>query len=42
MISETGEPKYAWVDENDTGNKGNADAKAQWYTNLFNKNETRI
>ncbi len=37
MISETGEPKYAWVDENDTGNKGNADAKAQWYTNLFNR-----
>lgn len=37
MISETGEPKYAWVDENDTGNTGNADAKAQWYTNLFNR-----
>lgn len=37
MISETGEPKYAWIDENDTGNKGNADAKAQWYTNLFNR-----
>ncbi len=37
MISETGEPKYAWIDENDTGNTGNADAKAQWYTNLFNR-----
>ncbi len=37
MIANTGEPKYAWVDENDTGNTGNADAKAQWYTNLFNR-----
>lgn len=37
MIEETGEPKYAWVDENDTSNKGNADAKAQWYTNIFNR-----
>ena len=37
MIANYGEPKYAWVDENDTSNKGNADAKAQWYTNLFNR-----
>lgn len=37
MIAEYGEPKYAWIDENDTGNTGNADAKAQWYTNLFNR-----
>ncbi|MGN0030332.1 MAG: hypothetical protein ACI37Q_00080 [Candidatus Gastranaerophilaceae bacterium] len=37
MISEFGEPKYAWVDENDTSNTGNADAKAQWYTNLFQR-----
>src|SRR5574344_1817782 len=37
MISETGEPKYSWIDKNDTGNTGNADAKAQWYTNLFNR-----
>lgn len=37
MVSEFGEPKYAWVDETDTSNKGNADAKAQWYTNLFNR-----
>ena len=37
MIEETGEPKYTWIDENDTGNTGNADAKAQWYTNLFNR-----
>ncbi|MDE6139145.1 MAG: hypothetical protein K2F57_06710, partial [Candidatus Gastranaerophilales bacterium] len=37
MIDIYGEPKYAWVDENDTSNTGNADAKAQWYTNLFNR-----
>lgn len=37
MISETGEPKYSWIDENDTTNSGNAEAKAQWYTNLFNR-----
>lgn len=37
MIEDTGEPKYAWVDENDTANTGNADAKAQWYTNMFNR-----
>ena len=32
-----GEPKYAWVDKNDPANIGNADAKAQWLTNLFNR-----
>ena len=37
QIELTGEPKYAWIDENDVTNKGNADAKAQWYTNLFNR-----
>lgn len=37
MIANTGEPEYAWIDENDKGNTGNADAKAQWYTNLFNR-----
>lgn len=37
MIAVNGEPKYAWVDENDTSNTGNADAKAQWYTNLFKR-----
>ena len=37
MIEKKGEPKYAWIDENDTSNTGNADAKAQWYTNLFNR-----
>jgi len=37
MIAEYGEPKYAWVDANDTQNTGNADTKAQWYTNLFKR-----
>ena len=37
IITVYGEPKYAWVDVNDTANTGNADAKAQWYTNLFNR-----
>ncbi len=37
MIDEYGEPKYAWVDANDTQNTGNADTKAQWYTNLFKR-----
>ncbi len=37
MIDEYGEPKYAWVDRTDTTNTGNADAKAQWYTNLFER-----
>lgn len=37
MVDINGEPKYAWVDSNDTGNTGNADAKAQWYTNLFKR-----
>ena len=37
MVALYGEPKYAWVDENDTSNTGNADAKAQWYTNLFQR-----
>lgn len=37
IVEVYGEPKYAWVDNNDAGNTGNADAKAQWYTNLFNR-----
>ena len=37
MIEELGEPKYTWNDSNDLSNKGNADTKAQWYTNLFNR-----
>jgi len=37
VIETYGTPKYAWLDENDTTNSGNADAKAQWYTNLFTR-----
>ena len=37
IIDEYGSPKYAWVDSTDPDNTGNADAKAQWYTNLFNR-----
>lgn len=37
MIAEYGTPKYAWIDYTDTENTGNADKKAQWYTNLFNR-----
>lgn len=37
VIEVNGTPKYAWVDENDIYNTGNADAKAQWYTNLFHR-----
>lgn len=37
MIEELGEPKYTWNDSQDLSNKGNADTKAQWYTNLFNR-----
>lgn len=37
MVSVFGEPKYTWSDSTDTSNTGNADAKAQWYTNLFNR-----
>lgn len=39
MIDVLGEPKYTWVDKNDTTNSGNPEAKAQWYTNLFNRME---
>lgn len=37
MLDVLGEPKYAWVDKTDPANIGNADAKAQWLTNLFNR-----
>jgi len=37
IIAEYGTPKYAWQDSTDINNTGNADAKAQWYTNLFNR-----
>lgn len=37
MLDVIGEPKFSWFDANDPNNTGNADAKAQWYTNLFNR-----
>ncbi len=37
MVDEYGEPKYTWIDRTDTTNTGNATAKAQWYTNLFER-----
>lgn len=37
VIEEYGTPKYAWQDSTDPDNTGNADAKAQWYTNQFNR-----
>ena len=35
MIDQFGAPKYTWVDK--TNPDENAEAKAQWYTNIFNK-----
>ena len=35
MMEEYGVPKYTWVDVNNPNE--NADAKAQWYTNLFER-----
>lgn len=35
MIAEYGAPKYTWIDRNNPDE--NAEAKAQWYTNIFNK-----
>ena len=37
MLNVLGEPKYAWTDRTDSANVGNADSKAQWLTNLFNR-----
>ncbi len=37
MVDVLGEPKYTWVDKNDINNTSDASAKAQWYTNLFNR-----
>jgi hypothetical protein len=39
MVNVLGEPKYTWVDSSDKTNTGNAEAKAQWYTNLFHRME---
>lgn len=35
MIEEFGAPKYTWIDKNNPGE--NAEKKAEWYTNLFNR-----
>ncbi len=35
MMEEYGVPKYTWIDVNNPNE--NADAKAQWYTNLFER-----
>lgn len=35
MIDQYGAPKYTWIDKNNPNE--NADAKAKWYTNIFNK-----
>lgn len=32
-----GEPAWGWVDKNDPKGTQNAEAKAQWYTNLYNR-----
>lgn len=32
-----GEPQTTWIDENDRTGSGDASAKVQWYTNLFNR-----
>lgn len=37
MLDVLGEPKYTWIDASDTANTGNAEAKAKWLTNLFNR-----
>lgn len=35
MIEKFGAPKYTWIDKNNPGE--NAEKKAEWYTNLFNR-----
>ncbi len=37
MLEVLGEPKYCWVDHNDSLHNENADSKAQWYTNLYDR-----
>lgn len=37
MLQVLGEPKYTWIDTTDPSATQNADAKAQWYENLFNR-----
>ena len=35
MMEHYGEPTYTWIDQNDKNENGTA--KAEWYTNLFNR-----
>lgn len=37
MMDLYGEPKVSWLDSTDTNGSGNAEKKAQWYTNLFER-----
>ena len=39
IMNTYGEPKYAWIDKSEVTDSynENGDAKAQWYTNLFNR-----
>ena len=37
MMDLYGEPKIAWIDSTDPNGTGDADKKAQWYTNLFER-----
>ncbi len=37
MMDLYGEPKVSWLDSSDTNGSGNAEKKAQWYTNLFER-----
>lgn len=38
VMNTYGEPKFTWIDQNDKNQNG--EAKAQWYTNLFNRMKT--
>lgn len=37
MMDLYGEPNVTWIDNTDTNGTGNAEKKAQWYTNLFER-----
>lgn len=37
MMDLYGEPKVTWIDSTDTNGSGDAEKKAQWYTNLFER-----
>ena len=38
VMNTYGEPKFTWIDQNNKNQNG--EAKAQWYTNLFNRMKT--